>query len=277
MRSHRWQAWFVAVTVSLAGLAGAVPWGQSVGLAAQPSTDCVQSDVWNTAILEGGLDPTVVVAGEEINGSVGFLRLRNLPAATSYHLEAPDGTQVGPRALVSGEVVFQDVPFCKTGIWSVVGADGVTYAHFETYRDSATPGVPSIQVDAAAPTSTALDYQAGSGTVDEGADCSFQGELTPSIGSGEKQVEVAMDWTAKNLDESSEAGLFSVAATGEAGSRASPHVTTVEVLASGDGAVTVPALWRAGGVYEVNIVTDYLHDGARVHTDACGEDIVPTP
>lgn len=249
MRKGRFESYaLVAGVVALLLVATVSPGAEA------DSSDCFASDENNTGILDVTTDPAEILAGKKINGTAGYIILKNLPTTHNYTLRAPDGSTVGPVEARDGEALFHEVPLCITGEWTVVDAEtGVDLSHFFT-TTSGAGGSSSIIIDYVVNVASYKDYYAGWMSADnQGSYCNFRGEAHPT---GYRLVEslsvrVHASWSTDYRGLFADrAGFFTIIADGDEGTQAS---TVGPAVYEDSGKVSVRTWWTAVKVYKVQM------------------------
>lgn len=130
---------------------------------AEASSACTVSDVHNTVRVDASPRDGRVTGGSHLNGTAGYVWFQNVPSFTPLLLVAPDGSTVGPRADGINDIVFADVPLCKTGLWSLLDlSHGDVEATFRTAQDPAGPlDLKTVAIDEPAPKRADRVYEAG--------------------------------------------------------------------------------------------------------------------
>lgn len=241
-------AGFATTIAVLVALAAGAPSAGAAGT-------CEVSDVHNTVRINGNTPQGLVTGGSSLNGTAGYAWFASLDTAGTHVLVGPDGSVVGPREAWAGEVVFQDVPFCETGTWTLVQTStGLPVTRFETADDPAVAGPGTVDIDEPVDRQGPRSYVPG--WVDFGGDsgsCGYSGpaDVDGYPVAGTTLTEVSAEWA---VDASASGWTFDeaiviLAADGETGAA----VTSVGPVSSGSGELRTFVGWSAPSLNEVQV------------------------
>lgn len=133
-------------------------------LQAESSTGYL-SDVNNAVIVDAGTDPGEIVLGDEINGTIGHVFVRNLSQDVNHTLVSPEGTEVGPSNATNGTAFFPEVPLYEEGTWEIQQANGETVSRFAAASEEDLLGTltstATVQIDQQVPGVAERAYEVG--------------------------------------------------------------------------------------------------------------------
>lgn len=216
---------------------------------AQAGADCAVADTQNTVRIRADPGDGLVTGGAHLNGTAGYVWFTEIPRKTPLVLVAPDGTTVGPRETIFDDIVFGDVPLCKTGLWTLLDlGEGEVVATFRTASD---PGGPldrkTVAIDEPARTQTTRSYEAGSF---DHAYAVYTGP-TRVYGYSPTKVEaaeVSAGWSWDPTEDSEDLDTFRFTLLAEGQDRT--VISTVETN-GGSGTLTAAVGWSSPDVVDV--------------------------